>query len=93
MFFFGTGWWMMVFGIGFFIPITAIVMDSMKKMYVTRANTQVQMLRHQENIERLRGGYPPIDDKGREVKALKSAEVIDMTAHEPDYSPETRRGN
>lgn len=55
------------------IPIAAVVMDGVKSLYRMR-------LKHEENLERLRLGYPTLDD-GKPVR--RNDDIIDMTGGKP----------
>ena len=58
------------------IPIVAIVMSGIEELYGMR----LKELRHQENMERMRNGYPPLDEdaKGKRKKRAKTEDVVDM---------------
>jgi len=70
------------------IPVSSIIMDAIINIHKLRLRTMV----HQENIERMRNGYPPIEDKmyGKKIKMdkveklLKHDEVIDLTGEQPN---------
>ena len=75
---------LLIVGMVMTVPIVAIVMDGVKGIYKARAKE----LMHQENIERLRHGYPPIEDKSKNKSKnkIKNDEIIDTTRENYQHS-------
>ncbi|MCL2702407.1 MAG: hypothetical protein FWE91_02205 [Defluviitaleaceae bacterium] len=81
--------WALVAILAFTIPITAIIVDGVKGIHQMR----LKQLQHEENIERLRNGYPPVEIGKKRGKSRKHEEIIDMTNSDDSEIPQIKQNN